>query len=46
MGATVRSIAASRRFGIPRNCYQKFRYIPDRFLPDKGIDPIDEAGAT
>src|SRR5262245_26015501 len=25
--------------------YQSHRYIPDRFLPDKAIDVIDEAGA-
>src|SRR5436305_4461504 len=25
--------------------YQSNRYIPDRFLPDKAIDVIDEAGA-
>ncbi|HKG13523.1 MAG TPA: ATP-dependent Clp protease ATP-binding subunit [Pyrinomonadaceae bacterium] len=25
--------------------YQSSRYIPDRFLPDKAIDVIDEAGA-
>jgi ATP-dependent Clp protease ATP-binding subunit ClpC len=25
--------------------YQSHRYIPDRFLPDKAIDIIDEAGA-
>jgi ATP-dependent Clp protease ATP-binding subunit ClpC len=25
--------------------YQAHRYIPDRFLPDKAIDVIDEAGA-
>src|SRR5467141_3597418 len=25
--------------------YQSHRYIPDRFLPDKAIDLIDEAGA-
>ncbi len=25
--------------------YQSTRYIPDRFLPDKAIDVIDEAGA-
>src|SRR3954463_5326547 len=25
--------------------YQSYRYIPDRFLPDKAIDVIDEAGA-
>src|SRR5678809_1356957 len=25
--------------------YQSHRYIPDRFLPDKAIDAIDEAGA-
>src|SRR5205807_7746638 len=25
--------------------YQSHRYIPDRFLPDKSIDVIDEAGA-
>src|SRR5260370_34308666 len=24
--------------------YQSHRYIPDRFLPDKAIDVIDEAG--
>ncbi len=24
---------------------QSHRYIPDRFLPDKAIDVIDEAGA-
>src|ERR671926_115809 len=26
--------------------YQSNRYIPDRFLPDKAIDVIDEAGAA
>ena len=25
--------------------YQSNRYIPDRFLPDKAIDVLDEAGA-
>ncbi len=25
--------------------YQSIRYLPDRFLPDKAIDVIDEAGA-
>jgi ATP-dependent Clp protease ATP-binding subunit ClpC len=25
--------------------YQSHRYIPDRFLPDKAIDVVDEAGA-
>ncbi len=25
--------------------YQSHRYLPDRFLPDKAIDVIDEAGA-
>ena len=25
--------------------HQSSRYIPDRFLPDKAIDVIDEAGA-
>ena len=25
--------------------YQSSRYIPDRFLPDKAIDVLDEAGA-
>ncbi len=25
--------------------YQSHRYIPDRFLPDKAIDVLDEAGA-
>ncbi|HEY6331165.1 MAG TPA: ATP-dependent Clp protease ATP-binding subunit, partial [Blastocatellia bacterium] len=30
---------------IEASVYQSQRYIPDRFLPDKAIDVIDEAGA-
>jgi ATP-dependent Clp protease ATP-binding subunit ClpC len=30
---------------IEASVYQSSRYIPDRFLPDKAIDIIDEAGA-
>ena len=31
--------------GIESAVFQSHRYIPDRFLPDKAIDIIDEAGA-
>ncbi|MBI2821365.1 MAG: ATP-dependent Clp protease ATP-binding subunit, partial [Acidobacteria bacterium] len=30
---------------ITSSVYQSNRYIPDRFLPDKAIDVLDEAGA-
>jgi ATP-dependent Clp protease ATP-binding subunit ClpC len=30
---------------VESSVYQSHRYIPDRFLPDKAIDIIDEAGA-
>ena len=33
------------REAIEAAVYQSNRYIPDRFLPDKAIDLIDEAGA-
>jgi ATP-dependent Clp protease ATP-binding subunit ClpC len=31
--------------GLESAVFQSHRYIPDRFLPDKAIDIIDEAGA-
>ena len=31
--------------GLNAAVYQSSRYIPDRFLPDKAVDLIDEAGA-
>ena len=34
-----------RRCDIPFSVSHSSRYIPDRFLPDKAIDLIDEAGA-
>src|SRR5246500_1099708 len=33
------------RKSIEGACYQSNRYITDRFLPDKAIDLVDEAGA-
>ncbi|HRC85420.1 MAG TPA: Clp protease N-terminal domain-containing protein, partial [Thermoanaerobaculia bacterium] len=30
---------------LRQSIYQSIRYIPDRFLPDKAIDVLDEAGA-
>jgi ATP-dependent Clp protease ATP-binding subunit ClpC len=33
------------REAIEAAVYQSSRYIPDRFLPDKAIDVLDEAGA-
>ena len=36
---------ATNRRAIELAVYQANRYIPDRFLPDKAIDLIDEAGA-
>ena len=36
---------AYTREAIEAAVYQSSRYIPDRFLPDKAIDLIDEAGA-
>ncbi|MBX3290682.1 MAG: ATP-dependent Clp protease ATP-binding subunit [Acidobacteria bacterium] len=34
-----------RRSAIEAAVFQTSRYIPDRFLPDKAIDVLDEAGA-
>lgn len=34
-----------RRSAIEAAVYQSSRYIPDRFLPDKAIDILDEAGS-
>lgn len=33
------------REALEASVYQSSRYIPDRFLPDKAIDVLDEAGA-
>jgi ATP-dependent Clp protease ATP-binding subunit ClpC len=33
------------REALETSVYQSSRYIPDRFLPDKAIDIVDEAGA-
>ncbi len=42
-GVSIRCATPTRR--IEAAVYQSNRYIPDRFLPDKAIDVIDEAGA-